>query len=116
MNPFVHSLAIVTPVDTEEDDEMGTDIVDEVPEEVMGLVQPRSTTEIEQSNQVGALLADHVVFLPLRELSNNAYIRYEPDDGDRYEILGVRLHRYGRLPHLEVDTRRIRGDELVAGS
>lgn len=113
---LVHSLAIVTPThDVADDvDEYGQPIAgDPTVETVRGLVQPLSAREVAQMNQAGPEIATHRVFLLRRTLSPSAYIRFDPDEGDRYEITGIRDYRSGQSPHLEVEVRRIVSDSLV---
>lgn len=114
---FVHSLAIVTPTTDGTLDDYGQPVADDpVVTLVAGLVQPKSAREIAQTNQAGAQLADHTIFLAYQTLPGAAYIRFEPDDGDRYEVSGVRQYNFGRDPHLEVDCRRIVSASLAVGS
>lgn len=77
---------------------------------VRGLVQPRSAKEVALMHQAGAVVSDHVIFLPVMDLIGADAIEHDPDDGRRYEITGVREFAYGRSPHLEVDARMIRGE------
>ena len=53
------------------------------------------------------------VFLLRRDLSPAAFIRFDPDEGDRYEITGIHDFRSGQSPHLEVEVRRIVSEGLV---
>lgn len=107
---LVHSLAIVTPTTAADGDldDYGQPVAGE-PTVVTcrGLVQPKSAREVAQTNQAGAMVADHTIFLLPQTLSGAAYIRFDPDDGDRYEITGIRSFDFGTAPHLEVDARRI---------
>jgi hypothetical protein len=115
-NRLIHSLAIVTPTRdvSGEDDEYGHPVPGEPDIDlVAGLVQPKSVREVALTSQAGAEIGDYTIFLARRELAGAAYIRFEPDDGDRYEITGVRDFNFGRLAHLEVDARRIRSEVLV---
>ena len=112
---LVHSLAIVTPTTDGTLDEHGQPVAGEpIVTLVNGLIQPKSAREVAQANQAGAMIADHVIFLERQTLSNDAFVRFEPDDGDRYEISGIRLYNFGRSPHLEVDARRIASSALAA--
>ncbi|HEU4571461.1 MAG TPA: hypothetical protein VFR93_02155 [Candidatus Limnocylindrales bacterium] len=117
---LVHSLAIVTPTTDGTNDEYGQPVeADPVVDLVSGVIQPytaRRTGETPSTINAGAELSDHVVFMERRSVSNAAYIRYEPDDGDRYEIVGVRDYNFGRSPHLEIDVRRVKGTALAVGS
>jgi hypothetical protein len=105
---LVHPLAIVTPTagtaDAYGHATAGTPTV----ELVAGLVQPRSAREVELSSQAGAEVSTHVVFLEPRALSPSAWIRFDPDDGRRFDVTGVRDYAFGRTPHLEVDVRMVR--------
>jgi hypothetical protein len=113
---FVHDLAIVTPSDSGALDEYGQPIAGEPTVTLVdGLIQPKKTTEVALISQAGASKSTHTVFLARRTLSNAAYIRYEPDDGDRYEIDGTpRDYNFGQDPHLEVDAKRIVSETLAA--
>lgn len=117
---LVHALAIVTPTTDGTDDDYGQPTeADPVIDVVVGLVQPvtqRRPGETPSSINAGAQLSDHTIYLAPRTLSAAAFIRYEPDDGDRYEIVGIRDYNFGREPHLEVDCRRVRGTALTVGS
>jgi hypothetical protein len=117
---LVHALAIVTPrdavsgaVDDYGHPVAGTPDIDLV----SGLIQPRTarrTREVALTNQGGAAIGDHTVFLELdAPVSTTSYVRFDPDDGDRYEVVGIRRYDFGREPHLEVDSRRIVSDALV---
>ena len=112
---LVHSLAIITPTDAGSLDDYGQPVAgDPITEYVAGLIQPKAAREIALTTQAGGMIADHVVFLEPIPLTNAAFIRYEPDDGTRFEITGIRPFNFGQQPHLEVDTRRIASDVLVA--
>lgn len=112
---LVHALAIVTPSTTGSTDAYGQPVAgDPVTVTVSGLIQPKRANEVAQTNQAGAIVADHVVFLEPQTLAGSAYIRFDPDDGDRYEIVGVRGFDFGRSPHLEVDVKRIVSETLAA--
>lgn len=114
---LIHALAIVTPTDdvSTTTDDYGQPVEGEpTVTEVRGLIQPKSAREIALISQAGAQLSDHRVFLlPDAPVENASYIRYEPDDGDRYEITGIRYFNFGRTPHLEIDARRVRSEALV---
>lgn len=115
---LVHSLAIVTPTSDVTVTEYGQPVAGEpLTVEVQGLIQPKSTREMALVSQAGAMVSDHTIYLQPRDLSGAAYIRREPDDGDRFEITGIRSYEFGRTPHLEVDCRRVVSEVLaVAGS
>jgi hypothetical protein len=111
-NRLVQSLAVVTPTDDVNDDAYGQPIRGEPTVAVVkGLIQPKSARlrgqEIEASHGAGSLVGDHTVYLLPQTLSGAAYIRHDPDDGDRYQIVGIRRYDFGRNQHLEVDTVRV---------
>ena len=117
---LIHSLAIVTPTDDvgTATDEYGQPIPGEPTVTlVSGLIQPKGQREVREialTSQAGAMLSDHTVYLARQTLSNAAYIRYEPDDSDRYEITGIRDYNFGTVnDHLEVDCKRVRSEALV---
>jgi hypothetical protein len=114
---LVHPLAIVrTQFDDEADarDDHGQPVAQEPTRSLVnGLVQPRSARnarEVPQTHQAGAMVSDHVIFLELVDLIGADAIEHEPDDGRRYEVIGIRRYDFGRSPHLEVDARMVRGD------
>jgi len=115
---LIHALAIVTPTDDvgTATDEYGQPIPGEPTVTlVSGLIQPKSAREIALISQAGAQVSDHTVFL-LRTapVENASYIRYATDDGDRYEVTGIRDFAYGTVSdHLEVDCKRVRSEALV---
>jgi hypothetical protein len=113
---LIHDLAIVTPTDDvgEDVDEYGQPVPG-VATTVLtpGLIQPKTAREVAQISQGGPALSDHTIFLQPQAVSTLAYIRYEPDDGDRYQVVGVRYFNFGRTPHLEVDAKRILSPALV---
>ncbi len=115
---LVHSLTIVTPTDDVGDatDEYGQPVPGEpTVTNVKGLIQPKTAREVQLISQAGAQLSDHTVFL-LRSapVENASYIRFTTDDGDRYEVAGIRDFHYGTVnDHLEVDCRRVRSEVLA---
>lgn len=114
---LIHTLAIVTATSDsgEESDDYGHPLPGEPTIlEVAGLIQPKTAREVALTSQGGAEVGAYTIFLNRQDLAGVAYIRFEPDDGDRYEITGVRDFNFGRAPHLEVDARRVRSEALVA--
>ena len=115
-NRLIHDLAIVTPTQNAEEelDDYGQPVAGEPDVDlVSGLVQPKSAREVALISQAGAEVSTHTVFLTLQDLTGASYIRFHPDDGDRYEITGVRRYDFGRSPHLEVDCKRVKSEALV---
>jgi hypothetical protein len=105
---MIHSLAIVTPTDAGTLDERGQPVEGEPRVEVaQGFVWPKTARELAQANQAGAQIADHSVVFPYRAVDPAAYIRPEPDDGVRYEVVGVEQHNYGSTPLVLVHARRV---------
>lgn len=112
---LIHSLAIVTPTTTGAVGEYGQPVPsDPTVRLVAGLVQPLRQRELLSTVQAGAEIATHRVFLLPQVLTADAYIRFEPDDGDRYQITGIANYEFGRSPHLEVDCQRIISAVTVA--
>jgi len=115
---LVHSLAIVTPTDDvgDDPDEYGQPVPG-IPTTILasGLIQPKTAREVALISQAGAQVSDHTVFLPEGTAVQSAsYVRFQPDDGDRYEVVGIRDFAYGTTnDHLEVDCRRVRSESLV---
>lgn len=115
---LVHSLTIVTPTDDvgTDTDEYGQPVPGEpIETTVSGLIQPKSAREVALISQAGPQVSDHTIFL-LRSapVTNASYVRFATDDGDRYEIQGIRDFAYGTTnDHLEVDARRVRSEALV---
>jgi hypothetical protein len=113
---LIHSLAIVTPGYEDELDDYGHPIPAE-PTTVLtqGLIQPKKATEVALISQAGPMVSDHTIYLEPRDVANGAYLRREPDDGERFEVVGVRSFAYGRSPHLAIDAKRITaGGEVPA--
>lgn len=115
---LVHSLTIVTPTDDvwTATDEYGQPVAGEpTVTAVSGLIQPKTAREIALISQAGAQISDHTVFL-LRSapVENRSYVRYATDDGDRFEVVGIRDFNFGTVSdHLEVDCRRVHSEALV---
>lgn len=114
---MIHRLALVTPTDGATQDGMGDATPGEpVVETVRCLVQPRATHEVAASHQGGAELADHVIYLERRPSPvQGAWFSDDlvtPENGNRYDITGVRRYDFGRTPHLELDARRVNAREL----
>ena len=113
---LIHSLAIVTPTTTGALDDYGQPVLsDPVVRLVAGLVQPIFRgREVEQTQQAGAELTTHRIYLLPQSLTGDAYIRFEPDDGDRYQIVNIKSFEFGRSPHLEVECQRVESSVTVA--
>lgn len=111
---LIHSLTMVsTPRDGALDDygQPAAGVTTETA--VKGLVQPRSAREMASTADAGAEIGDHVIFLPLMDLSGAVAFDF---DGDRYHVKGVRRYAFGRSPHLEVDAERIGAVGVEDGS
>lgn len=115
---LIHRVAIVTPSRNtpEAVDDYGQPLEGDPSVDVVdGLIQPTRVREVPSISQAGVAVADHVVWL---EITSNpvgaSYIRFEPDDGDRYEVQGApRTYRMGQTPHHEVDARRVVSEVLA---
>lgn len=77
---------------------------------VMGLVQPRTGTELRSISEAGTVISDHVVYLPVgTDIAESDRIIH----GARsYEVQLVR-NAAGHDHHLEVDVQLIRSAPLV---
>ncbi len=108
---LIHSLAILrgTVTDdplTNDENNQPTRSPDAVLDTVRGLVQPKSVREVAQLNQAGAVVSDHTIYLYPTDLREADRIRFDPDDGRRYEVRGVR-DAAGIGHHLEVDAEMV---------
>ncbi len=64
---------------------------------------PRGDREGVQSQGGGVVVATHIAFTDVVDIRNADTLRIEPDDGLRYDVLGVNRPGIGRrLDHLEV--------------
>jgi SPP1 family predicted phage head-tail adaptor len=73
---------------------------------VRGLVQPRNAQELAQLSQAGPVVSDHVIYLLPTDLREADRIRFDPDDGRRYQVDGVR-DAAGMGRHLEADAHMV---------
>lgn len=109
---LIHSLLIVrhtVVTDINGDpvlDENGQPTVTDSTTAVQGLVQPKKATEVALISQGGAALTDHTVYLLPTAVTNADLITFDPDDGRRYQVTGVR-DAAGIGHHLEVDARMV---------
>lgn len=67
-----------------------------------GRIEPKSAREVAQLNGAGAVVSDHVLRTRPRDLRESDRIRFEPADGRRFEITGIR-DMAGAGHHLTVD-------------
>ena len=105
---LIHSLAIVAPTDGGTVDDYNQPVAGTPTTTlVSGFLFPRRADEVAQANQAGAMVADHDVVFVERTIPDEGYIRFEPDDGDRYEIQGHEPYSFGRDPLVVVHTRRV---------
>lgn len=73
--------------------------------EVVGLVQPKTATEMADSRSAGSEIADHTIFLlPMALYGSDVF---EDVTGKRYTITGIRSFDFGSTPHLEVDAMAV---------
>lgn len=118
---FIHSLVIERPFHlttngVEQLDDYGQPIREwRELESVKGLIQPKGAREVALISQAGIALSDHTVYLFPTDLTNADRIRFDPDDGDRYEVTGKR-DAAGIGHHLEVDVHLIKAAVVVQGS
>lgn len=69
-----------------------------------GLVQPKTAREIALLSQAGAVVSEQTIYLLPGDVRAADRIRFEPDDGRRYELTGVR-DAAGLGHHLECDAK-----------
>ena len=105
---LVHSLAIVAPTDSGDVDDYGQPVAGTpTTTTLQGFLFPRRAEEREQANEAGAMVADHDVIFVERTIPDAGYIRFHPDDGDRYEIQGHEPYSFGMDRLVVVHTRRV---------
>lgn len=73
---------------------------------VPGLVQPKTVRELAQLNEAGAVVSTETIYLRPTDVLESDRIRFDPDDGRRYQIDGIR-DAAGRGHHLELDCRMV---------
>ena len=73
---------------------------------IRGLVTPKSALEVAQFNQAGATVSTYTIYLRPTDLKASDWIRFEPDDGRRFEIDGVR-DAAGLGHHFECDAHLV---------
>ena len=118
MKFLVHRISIERPVSSGEDDYGHAIVSYEELEEVDGLIQPKSSREVANLLQAGAVVGEYTVFLFRRDLTAADRLRDVTTDpgGPVYQITGIRDFAFGRLAHLEVDAHRIGAPVVEAGS
>ena len=69
-----------------------------------GRLEPKSAREVAQLNQAGVVVSDHTLRARPLDLRASDRIRFEPTDGRRFEISGIR-DQFGAAVrhHLTVD-------------
>lgn len=109
------SLAIITPTAAGALDAYGQPLLGEpLVRLVRGLIFPKTTRELALASQAGAEVSTHTVFVLPPSVVGAAYVRLEPDDGDRFWVTGVRDYPFGPNAHVELDVRRIASAALPA--
>lgn len=112
---LVHRIAIVAPTASGGTDDYNQPIAGEPSTTVLdGFLYPLSAREIAQANEAGAVIGDHDVIVPLREVPDAGFVRFDPDDGVRYRIRGHEPYRFGRDPLVVIHVTRITPDEQPA--
>jgi hypothetical protein len=107
-----HALVMVTPTTTGELDDWGQPIPGEpVETSLRGLVYPleaRSASREEpHPAEAGVMAADHAIVIEPREVTTSAWFRFDPDDGVRYDVVGLQSYPFGSRPLLQVMARRV---------
>jgi hypothetical protein len=72
-----------------------------------GRIEPKSAREVAQLNGAGVVVSDHTLYARPRDLRESDRIRFEPADGQLYEITGIR-DSAGAGHHLTVDLTLIK--------
>ena len=67
-----------------------------------GRLEPKSAREVAALHGAGAVVSDHILRTQPRDLRASDRIRFEPDDGRRFEITGIR-DPAGSGHHLTID-------------
>ena len=67
-----------------------------------GRLEPKSAREVAALHGAGAVVSDHTLRTRPRDLRASDRIRFEPDDGRRFEITGIR-DPAGSGHHLTID-------------
>jgi SPP1 family predicted phage head-tail adaptor len=76
---------------------------------VRGSVQPRSAREMAQLSQGGPVASDLTIYLLPTDVKAADRIRFDPDDGLRFQVDGVR-DAAGAGRHLELDAHVVEAD------
>jgi hypothetical protein len=114
---LVHSLALVrTPRDSGTPDEWGQPTAGPpaVVDTFYGLIQPLSARELGLVSQAGASVSDHTLFCRPLDIRGGDYVRFEPDDGRRYDVITV-PDVGGQADHLECGLRMVQAEARVPG-
>lgn len=112
-----HSLVMVTPTTTGADDDWGQPVLG-VPTttSMRGLLYPlearTAAREESQPDQAGVMAADHAIVIEPTTVPNAAWFRMDPDDGVRYEVVGIQSYPFGSRPLMQVMTRRVIASSL----
>lgn len=67
---------------------------------VPGLVMPKTVKEMALTSQEGAVIANHTIYMDVRDVTAADRVKLSPDDGRIFELTGVR-NLMGH--HLELD-------------
>jgi hypothetical protein len=113
---LLHSLAVVRTARDGTPDEWGqpTPGTPTVVATFRGLIQPKSAREIALISQAGAEVSDHTLFCRPLDIRGGDYVRFDPDDGRRYEVLTV-PDVAGLGHHLECALRMVEAEARVPG-
>jgi hypothetical protein len=114
MTKFIHPLTIERVAwDDSARDAAGQPTASTSTTSVMGLVQPRRASELEDYRSAGSQVGDHVIFLPATTdvRSDDAIVQ----GTRRYAIVGVRRFEFGGLTHLEVDAQLVTPVPVAVG-
>ena len=72
-----------------------------------GRIEPKSAREVAALSGAGAVVSDHTLYTRPRDLRESDRIRFDPADGQLFEITGIR-DMTGAGHHLTVDLTLIK--------
>jgi hypothetical protein len=122
---LIHTLSVVSEVDTGDLDDYGQPITSTLTRSVSGLPQPKRIREVTRIHESGAVIGSWTVFLAMDTVTEADIITHTkvtcpvPDANDlpdtRWNITGVR-NAAGIGHHLEVDASVVEGAAVEAAA
>jgi len=106
-NLLIHRVVVISREGTGEFNDYNQEVMAESAGDVLAArVTPKGGEEMAQFNQAGAIVTDHTMRVGPTSISGGDVVRHDPDDGRRYEVVGVR-DAAGMGHHLIVDLRMV---------